>query len=577
MNTCFTISPGSRPGPDGKAEAMPVTPERFNVYAEWGHPVVVLSTHMDTVPPFIASREDDDNIYGRGACDAKGIIAAMIAAAEKLIESGTRNFGLLFVVGEERNSAGAEVASRSPRGSRYLINGEPTESKVALGSKGILRYEIVAAGKMAHSAYPELGESAIEKLLDALDAVRRMPLPEDPVLGRTTVNIGTISGGRAPNIIPDAAKAELAIRLVGDGREDRSGVARSGWRSRGGEGNSDASGDAFCVARRISDFGGGVYDRYSGAGAGVGRAVLVRTGQHSRGAHDGGKDFQARIARRGGYLCKNDSNAACRGEAGAGSTWSPPEKVMPKNLAIVGYGKMGRLIEQLAPEAGFSVGLKLDIDTNVNQQGITPENFRGVDVAIEFSTPHVAVANLERLCAIGVPTVVGTTGWYGELERVREFVDKSSAGVVWSANYSIGVNVFRRVVAEAARLLANEPEYGAWAWEVHHSAKKDAPSGTLLQLVEEMKRAGYTRPIDASSNRAGANPGTHEIGFDSAADTITLRHTARSREGFARGALKAAQWVIGKRGLHEFGEVIFADDAKTVRSRRINGRARSPY
>jgi 4-hydroxy-tetrahydrodipicolinate reductase len=238
---------------------------------------------------------------------------------------------------------------------------------------------------------------------------------------------------------------------------------------------------------------------------------------------------------------------------------------MPKTLAIVGFGKMGRLIEQFAPEAGFSVGLKLDIDTNVDQQGITPENFRGVDVAIEFSMPHVAVANIERLCAIGIPTVVGTTGWYGELERVRTFSEKTGTPVVWSANYSIGVNVFRRVVAEAAKLLANQAEYGAWAWEVHHSAKKDAPSGTLLQLVDEMKRAGYARQIDTSSNRAGANPGTHEIGFDSAADTITLRHTARSREGFARGALKAAQWVIGKHGLHEFGEVIFADDAKSLR------------
>jgi len=202
----------------GRAEAMAVSPERLNVYAHWGNPVVVLSTHMDTVPPFIASSEDEGHIYGRGSCDAKGIIAAMIAAAEKLIASGTRDFGLLFVVGEERNSAGAEVASRAPRGARYLINGEPTESKVALGSKGILRYEIVASGKMAHSAYPELGESAIEKLLDALEAVRRMPLPEDPVLGKTTVNIGTISGGRAPNIIPDAAKAEIAVRLVTDAR-----------------------------------------------------------------------------------------------------------------------------------------------------------------------------------------------------------------------------------------------------------------------------------------------------------------------------------------------------------------------
>jgi len=207
---------------NGTAETMQVSPERFNVYAEWGRPVVTLSTHMDTVPPFVASREDDDCIYGRGACDAKGIIAAMVGAAEKLLESGTRNFALLFVVGEEKNSAGADVAARAPRGSRYLIDGEPTESKVALGSKGMLRYEIIASGKMAHSAYPELGESAIEKLIDALDAIRRVALPEDPLLGKTTVNIGTISGGRAPNIVPDAAKAELAIRVVGEvGAVDR--------------------------------------------------------------------------------------------------------------------------------------------------------------------------------------------------------------------------------------------------------------------------------------------------------------------------------------------------------------------
>lgn len=200
----------------GTAETMQVSPERFNVYAEWGRPVVTLSTHMDTVPPFVPWREDDDCIYGRGACDAKGIIAAMVSAAERLLESGTRNFALLFVVGEEKNSAGAEVAARAPRGSHYLIDGEPTESKVALGSKGMLRYEIIATGKMAHSAYPELGESAIEKLMDALDAIRRVPLPEDPLFGKTTVNIGTISGGRAPNIVPDAAKAELAIRVAGE-------------------------------------------------------------------------------------------------------------------------------------------------------------------------------------------------------------------------------------------------------------------------------------------------------------------------------------------------------------------------
>jgi acetylornithine deacetylase len=200
----------------GAAEAMEVEPGRPNVFAHWGDPWVTLSTHMDVVPPFFASREDDSAIYGRGACDAKGIIAAMIAAAEELLERGCRNFGLLFVVGEERNSAGAYAAARQPHGSRYIVNGEPTENKLALGSKGTLRHEIVARGRMAHSAYPELGESAIVKLLDALERIRRVPLPTDPVLGQSTLNIGTISGGRAPNVIPDEARAETMIRLVSD-------------------------------------------------------------------------------------------------------------------------------------------------------------------------------------------------------------------------------------------------------------------------------------------------------------------------------------------------------------------------
>src|SRR5277367_5022328 len=200
----------------GRAERMEVEPGRFNVLATWGQPAVTLSTHLDTVPPFFPSREDVEFIWGRGACDAKGIIAAMVAAAEKLLGEGVKNFALLFVVGEERNSAGAAVAARAPRGSKYLVNGEPTENKLVLGSKGALRYELVARGKMAHSAYPELGESAIEKLLDALDAIRKVPLPSDPLLGPCTVNIGTISGGRAPNVIADAAKAELLVRLVGD-------------------------------------------------------------------------------------------------------------------------------------------------------------------------------------------------------------------------------------------------------------------------------------------------------------------------------------------------------------------------
>jgi acetylornithine deacetylase len=200
----------------GRVERMEVERDRFNVLACWGNPVVTLSTHMDTVPPFFASREDAEFIWGRGSCDAKGIIASMTVAAEKLLAQGVKNFGLLFVVGEERNSAGATVAAQSPRGSHYLVNGEPTENKLALASKGALRFEVVARGRMAHSAYPELGESAIEKLLDALEAIRRVPLPVDSLLGCCTMNIGTIAGGRAPNVIPDLAKAEILVRLVGD-------------------------------------------------------------------------------------------------------------------------------------------------------------------------------------------------------------------------------------------------------------------------------------------------------------------------------------------------------------------------
>jgi len=208
----------------GRVERIEVEPQRFNVLAQWGDPVVTLSTHMDTVPPFFTSREDADFIWGRGACDTKGIIASMIHAAEALVKDGGRGIALLFVVGEERNSAGAYAAARDPRGSRFLINGEPTENKLALGSKGALRYELVARGRMAHSAYPQLGESAIEKLLDALERVRRIPMPSDATLGDSTLNIGTIQGGRAPNVIPDHARAELFLRLVDSGDTLRNAV-----------------------------------------------------------------------------------------------------------------------------------------------------------------------------------------------------------------------------------------------------------------------------------------------------------------------------------------------------------------
>jgi acetylornithine deacetylase len=221
---------------NGQIERIPVEPNRDNVFAFWGEPIVTFSTHMDTVPPFFASHEDNDFVWGRGSCDAKGIIASMIAAAEKLLAAGARNFGVLFVVGEERNSAGAKAAAANPRGSRFLINGEPTENSLALGCKGALRYEITAQGKLAHSAYPELGHSAIHTLLDVLRDVRQISLPEDTLLGRSTLNIGTIAGGRAPNVVADHAEAEIMFRTVGNPSAIREAVsAAAGGRAQARE------------------------------------------------------------------------------------------------------------------------------------------------------------------------------------------------------------------------------------------------------------------------------------------------------------------------------------------------------
>jgi 4-hydroxy-tetrahydrodipicolinate reductase len=232
-----------------------------------------------------------------------------------------------------------------------------------------------------------------------------------------------------------------------------------------------------------------------------------------------------------------------------------------KKLALVGYGKMGHLISQLAGEYNFDVALRLDSQTNANGNGINKTAFAGINVAIEFSTPEAAPVNLQRLAETGTPSVAGTTGWFTHLEEVRKAVNEASTGLVWSPNFSVGVAVFRKLVGTAAQLLRDEPSYGAWAWEIHHDAKKDAPSGTLLHLTKTMEEAGFSRPINVASNRAGKHPGTHEIGFDSAADTITLRHVARNREGFARGALKAAQWIEDRKGVFTFDEVLFGPDA----------------
>ena len=210
-------------------ERMPVEGDRCNLWATHpGHPQpeLVLSTHMDTVPPFVPSSETADRIHGRGSCDAKGIMVAQIAAAEKL-KGEAIYVGLLFLVGEERDSQGAQIANHQPHGAKFLINGEPTENKLAVASKGTLRVELAARGKMAHSANPELGESAIEKLLDALDNVRKLDLPNNPKAGPCTMNIGLIEGGRAPNVIPDHAHAHLLFRLVGPAQQLRQQITNA--------------------------------------------------------------------------------------------------------------------------------------------------------------------------------------------------------------------------------------------------------------------------------------------------------------------------------------------------------------
>jgi acetylornithine deacetylase len=234
----------------GRVERMAVAAERDNVFASWGQPIVTLSTHMDTVPPFFPSREDGEFIWGRGSCDAKGIIAAMIAAAERLLDSGVSHFGLLFVVGEERDSAGAKFAAANPRGSRFLINGEPTENQLALGSKGALRFEITAHGKLAHSAYPQLGHSAVHALLDVLQDIRAIVLPQDALLGNSTLNVGTITGGRAPNVVADNAHAEIMFRTVGDPAETRRAVLAAS------AGRAEAREVLHTAAMRLAGFDG---------------------------------------------------------------------------------------------------------------------------------------------------------------------------------------------------------------------------------------------------------------------------------------------------------------------------------
>jgi acetylornithine deacetylase len=200
---------------------QPVDEQRFNVIASLGTPAVVFSTHMDCVPPFFPSRIDGDRLYGRGSCDAKGILAAQVAAVDRLRQDGEIRVGLVFVVGEERGSDGARIANDAANGSRYLVDGEPTESRLGLATRGMLRLKLRATGRAAHSSYPELGESAIDKLIDALIELRSIDLPADSVLGKSHYSIGLIDGGVAPNVVSPSAEAEVMFRTVSDGAEVR--------------------------------------------------------------------------------------------------------------------------------------------------------------------------------------------------------------------------------------------------------------------------------------------------------------------------------------------------------------------
>ena len=226
------------------------------------------------------------------------------------------------------------------------------------------------------------------------------------------------------------------------------------------------------------------------------------------------------------------------------------------NLALIGYGKMGRLIEELATARGHRVAFKVDIDENRDGQALTERNLRNVDVAIDFTMPEAVLRNVEQVTVLGVNMVVGTTGWMDHLATVRSMVEKRGVGFVYGSNFSIGVNLFFRLIGAAAAQFRQYEQYDPWIYEIHHRAKLDAPSGTALKLKQILEKAYGDREVSTASNRAGTLPGQHTVGFDSEADTLTFTHTARSRLGFASGALYAAEWVRGKKGFYEFPDIL---------------------
>lgn len=233
-----------------------------------------------------------------------------------------------------------------------------------------------------------------------------------------------------------------------------------------------------------------------------------------------------------------------------------PAGVRILNLALLGYGKMGKAIAALAPQRGFHVVRILDEESNRNHEGITAENLRDVDVAVDFTAPEAAIENIRGLAALGCSMVVGTTGWMGRFDEVRKIVEAAGTGMVYGANFSLGVQLFYRTAKVMAQIFASYHSYEPYVTEAHHRFKKDAPSGTALDLKREVQPALGSREIPVASIRAGYIPGTHEIGFDSEGDTVILRHTARSRQAFAEGALYAARWVKGKRGVFNFADIL---------------------
>jgi len=225
-------------------------------------------------------------------------------------------------------------------------------------------------------------------------------------------------------------------------------------------------------------------------------------------------------------------------------------------IALIGYGKMGHMVEQAALARGHEVARKIDIDENEQGQQLTRENFSGVDVAIDFTMPDAVLRTIDKLSSIGVNMVVGTTGWWDKLEDVRRMIESRHAGLVYGSNFSIGVNLFFKLMDQAAAVMVKHPGYDPFIYEIHHRHKLDAPSGTALQLANIIKKSYGNRVVSIASNRAGAVPGEHTVGFDSDADTLTFTHTARSRAGFAAGAVHAAEWIVTRKGLHEFSATL---------------------